>query len=192
MGLLLLFLFLLTLGYLGYFMLPGSRRADAHSLGRLVTSGYLLLSCGAIGLLFATYLAFPGAQVHKLVRYIEFRGVSVTVPSIAGDTSNVRITSNVVDNESEVKRAFRWFAMPAGSWLDLRPDQTAGMTIKSYRVEAHQCPEVVRLNRISASMRRLVAGYAQDRKPNSRSFASLCDLGVDCLRRRLENRSILR
>lgn len=148
MGLLLLILFALTAAYLGYFLLPGSRRADAYTLGRLVTTGYLAASFLVIGTLILTSIGFPGDTVHKLVRHIEYRGVAVTVPSITGDTSNVRITSNLVDSDSEVKRAFRWFALPAGAWIDLRPDQTEGKSIASYRVEAHQCPNVVRLNRV--------------------------------------------
>lgn len=148
MGLLLLGLFLITLAYLGYFLMPGARRPDAFALGRVVTSGYLALSTFFIAVLIISSIGFPGASVHKLVRHIEFRGVAVTVPSITGDTSNVRITSNAVDNESEVKRAFRWFGLPAGAWIDLRPDQTEGKSIRSYRAEAHGCQNVVRLNRV--------------------------------------------
>jgi hypothetical protein len=39
LGLLLLIIFLLTLAYLAYFMLPGARRSDAFALGRMITSG---------------------------------------------------------------------------------------------------------------------------------------------------------
>ena len=148
MGFLLLCLFLLTLAYLGYFLLPGSKRSDAFGLGRIVTACYLGISTLIIAILIVSSIGFPGALVHKLVRHIEFRGVAVTVPSLTGDTSNVRISSNVIDNDSEVKRAFRWFALPAGSWIDLRPDRTEGKSIKTYRAEAHGLQNVVRLNRV--------------------------------------------
>lgn len=147
MSLLLLVLFLLTLGYLGYFALPGSRRSDAFHLGRAVTTGYLLVSSLLIGLLFVSYTGFPSSAVRKLVRHIEFRGVAVTVPSVTGDTSNIRITGDPIDSESPIKRAFQWFALPSGAWIDLRPDRTDGQTVLSYRAEAHSCSEIVRLNR---------------------------------------------
>lgn len=148
MGALLLFIFLLTLGYLGFFMMPGARRSDAFALGRLVTGGYLCLSTLSIGWLIVSYLGFPGEAVRELVRHIEFRGVAVTVPSISGDTSNVRITSNQVDIDAEVKRAFRWSAVPSGGWIDVRAAKTEGDSITSFRADAHRCGEVVRLNRI--------------------------------------------
>ncbi len=148
MGLLLLLLFLLTLAYLGYFLMPGARRTESVALGRVITGAYVGSSGFLIAILLISYLGFPGETVHKLVRHIEYRGVAVTVPSISGDTSNVRISSNLVDSEAEVKRAFRWFALPSGAWIDLRPDQTEGKRILSYRASAHQSIDVVRLNRI--------------------------------------------
>ncbi len=139
---------MLTLAYLGYFLLPGSRRSDAFQLGRQITTAYLLLSSLLIAILVVGHTGYPGATVHQLVRHIEYRGVAVTVPSISGNTSNVRITGDVVDADSTIKRAFRWFALPTGAWIDLRPDGADGKNILSYRAEAHSSNQIVRLNRI--------------------------------------------
>ena len=148
MGPLLLLLFLLTLGYLAYFGLPGSRKSDALALGRKITAGYVLISSALIALLILLHTALLRADVHRLVRHVEFRGVAVTVRSITGDTSNVQITGDPIEGGSVVARSFRWFALPSGTTIDLRPDKSEGRKIESYIAEAHRCPEVVRLNRV--------------------------------------------
>ncbi len=117
-------------------------------LGRLITTGYLVLSVLILAGLVIGIIGFPGQETRKLVRHIEFRGVAVTVPSISGNTSNVRITGDVIDSQAPIKRSFRWFALSPSSWIDLRPDKTEGALIKSYRAEAHTNGAIVRLNRI--------------------------------------------
>jgi hypothetical protein len=159
LGAYLLVLFLLTLGYLVFFALPGARRRDGEALGKAVTAGYLLGSVLLLLLLLLQHLAFPGGKVAAAVRHIEFRGVGVTLPSVTGATSNVRITGDPIDVEADVQRGFRWFALPSGSWIDVRPDVTEGNKILSYRAVAHHPGQVVRLS--ERCINETVGGWAK-------------------------------
>lgn len=143
----------LSLAYLGYFALraggtartlPGG--ATAGDVDKAVTLGYLFLcTAGIIGLL-VSHLAFPGPEAARAARHMEFRGVAVTVPSVTGDMSNVRISGDPVNADSEVQRGFRWTALPAGAIVDVRPDQIDGDRITSYRASARHLGQVARIN----------------------------------------------
>ncbi len=143
----------LSLAYLGYFALrngaasrtlPGG--ATAGQVDKAVTIGYLFLSTVCIAGLLISHLAMPGPIVSRAARHMEFRGVAVTVPSVTGDMSNVRISGDPVNADSEVQRGFRWASLPSGSWIDLRPDQIEADHITSYRAIAKHFGSVARLN----------------------------------------------
>jgi hypothetical protein len=143
----------LSLAYLGYFALrsggaarslPGG--ATSGQVDKAVTLGYLLLSTAAIAGLLVSHLAMPGPAVSRSARHVEFRGVAVTVPSVTGDMSNVRISGDPVNADSEVQRGFRWSSLPFGAIIDLRPDQIDADQISSYRAIAKHVGSIVRLN----------------------------------------------
>ena len=145
--------FVLSLGFLAYFGLRGSASSrvlpggvTAGQVDKAVTLAYLCLSAACIAGILISHIALPGPAVERAARHFEFRGVAVTVPSASGDTSNVRITGDPVDAESEVQRAFRWFALPSGSWIDLRPEALDGDRIVSYRAQARNLGDIARLN----------------------------------------------
>jgi hypothetical protein len=125
-------------------VLPGG--VTAGQVDKAVAMSYLLLSTICLLGMLVSHIALPGADVSRTARHFEYRGVAVTVPSASGDTSNVRITGDPVDAESEVQRAFRWFALPSGSWIDIRPDQLDGDRVVSYRALARNLSDITRLN----------------------------------------------
>ncbi len=157
----------LSLAYLGYFALrtgAASRTlpagATAGQVDKAVTLGYLFLSVICIGGLLVSHLAMPGPVASRAARHMEFRGVAVTVPSVTGDMSNVRISGDPVNADSEVQRGFRWSSLPAGSWIDLRPDAIEADHITSYRAIAKHLGSVARLN--GRCINDVVGGWIQN------------------------------
>ncbi|HWD40469.1 MAG TPA: hypothetical protein VG944_16590, partial [Fimbriimonas sp.] len=162
MTLCLVLLCLATGAYLAYFASPGARKPGTFPLGKLITAGYLLLSFLALAGMLVSYLAFPGESAERAVRHIEYRGVAMELPSLTGDASNIRLAGDTINASSDVKRAFKWYALRSGARLDLRITEIQDGKIEAVKARAVAPGQVVRID--GTCVNEAIGGWIADGK----------------------------